>query len=749
MSDNSDAVVGLLAEPVRRWIHRQNWTRLRDVQKQAIPAILAGGDVVVAARTAAGKTEAVMLPLLTRLFERRERGADGFGILYVSPLKALINDQWRRLEELCEICETPLHRWHGDVSSADKRRARERPSGLLLITPESLEASLVRRGREVVALFGRAEAVVIDELHAFIGAERGVQLQSILSRIETAIGARPIDRIGLSATLGDMRLAAMALRPGAEKPISIVEGKDPGNGLKLQIRGYEIPNIAQGTGRILAGDDEAGEEPPLAPRPVVEDLFRVLRGRTNLLFAGSRQKVEIYADALRVESEAHGAPNEFFPHHGNLSKAEREAVEMRLREDPRPTTAVATTTLELGIDIGDVETVAQIGPGSSVASLRQRLGRSGRRPGKPAILRIYVVEEGSRGGHPLDRLRLGLVQSIAMIEALREGWCEPPVPRGLHLSTLIHQILAAILQTGGLTAAAAYRLLCERGAFRTIDKKLFAELLRAMAAPERSLIEQSKEGLLMIGSGGERLTESHEFYSVFVTEQGYRILHDGRVLGEYPSSSMIAPGQSLIFSGRRWRVAAVDPRAKVIEVQPHSSGRPPRFDNQAGGVHGDIVATMRRILLSTDVPSYLDEGADRLLREARAAAQELELGCRSIVAVGPGSLILPWVGTKQLVSLALALKAKGVDASPLPHAIELPRTSPEDAVQLLESLAAEPALSADAITECLSQPCRAKFDEFLPPHLMRLLAAVEYLDLASVPETAGAVIGKIPVASPQ
>lgn len=329
-----------------------------------------------------------------------------------------------------------------------------------------------------------------------------------------------------------------------------------------------------------------------------------------------------------------------------------------------------------------------------------------------------------------------------MIEALSDGWCEPPVPMGLHLSTLIHQILAAILQTGGLTASAAYRLLCARGAFRTVEKGLFAELLRAMAAPERSLIEQTTNGLLMIGAGGERLTESHEFYSVFATEQDYRILHEGRVLGAYPASSMIAPGQSLIFSGRRWRVAEVDPRAKAIMVQPHASGRPPRFDSPVGGVHGHIVAAMRRILLGTYVPAYLDDGADRLLRDARAAAQELELGCRSIIAVGAGSLILPWVGAKQLVSLTLALKAKEVDASPLPHAIELPNTTPEEAVQLLESLAAEPPPSADAITARVSRPCRAKFDEFLPPDLLRLVTAVEHLDIGSIPETARGVIGK-------
>jgi len=737
--------VELLAEPIRRWIFHQNWSHLRDVQEKAIPKILAGGDVVISARTAAGKTEAAMLPLLTRLLARRTEGADGFGIVYVSPLKALINDQHRRLEGLCATCEIAIHRWHGDVSASDKKRARDRPSGVLLITPESLEATLVRRGREVVPLFGLVEAFVIDELHAFIGTERGIQLQSILSRLEIATGKRMIDRVGLSATLGDMRLAAAALRPGEASSVEIVEGRDAGSALKVQIRGYEIPREEKQTALFVNSNtiDDVEDASSLAPKPVVVDLLRALRGRVNLLFAGSRSNVEIYADALRAESERLGFPNEFFPHHGSLSKSEREAVETRLRDDPRPTTAVATTTLELGIDIGDVETVAQIGPGTSVASLRQRLGRSGRRPGKPAILRIFVLEDkASRGGHPLDRLRLGLIQSIAMVEALREGWCEPPATQGLHLSTLIHQILALIMQTGGLTASATYRILCERGAFRTVDKGLFADLLRAMATPERRLIEQSPDKLLMIGADGERLTESHEFYTVFVTEQDFRVVHDGRNLGVYPASSPLAPGQSLIFGGRRWRILEIDALAKVILVKPNPSGRPPKFGSDWSGLHDHIVSIMRKLLLSDDLPHYLDNGAKHLLSEAHDAARELSLDTQSIIQVGEGCLLLPWVGTKKLCSLTLALNAREVEAATVGHAIELPKINVEAARVMLERIAREGAPPAGTLAERVAKPARAKFDAYLPADLMQLVTVVEQLDVASIPETAQALIAR-------
>jgi ATP-dependent Lhr-like helicase len=738
--------VALLAEPVRRWIHQQGWTRLRDVQAKAIPAVLAGGDVMISARTAAGKTEAALLPLLTRLILRTEGGASGFGVVYVSPLKALINDQHRRLEGLCEACDIPLHRWHGDVSASDKKRARDQPGGVLLITPESLEATLVRRGREIARLFGGLEAFVIDELHAFIGTERGIQLQSLLSRIEQATKRDLIDRIGLSATLGDVQIACAAMRPRPSKPVAVVEGLDQGSGVKLQVRGYLMPRAepekpdADGLQSETGEDVDPQDAPPIVPPQVAADLFRLLRGRSNLLFAGSRANVEAYADALRDLSERNALPNEFFAHHGSLSKHEREHLETRLRDDPRPTTAVATTTLELGIDIGDVETIAQIGPGVSVASMRQRLGRSGRREGKPAIMRIFVLEKDIRkGDHPLDALRLDLVQSIAMVGSLAAGWCEPPSRQGLHLSTLLHQILALIVQTGGLTATAAFRALCKQGAFVTVDKPLFIALLKAMAAPERALIEQSPDGLLMVGKGGERLTESYEFYTVFATEQEYRLVHEAKTLGTYPISITVAVGQTIIFTGRRWRIERIDDDARVIEVKPARRADPPKFNGLWGGVHDHIVAVMKNVLAGEAVPDYLDEAARTLLGQAREAFRAHELTRRSTIPYGRGTLLLPWVGTKKLTTLALAFNALEMDASTLGHAIELSDHAPEAVMRVLGRMALEPPPPPEMIAAKAAKPHRAKFDPLLPADLMNLVTVVEQLDIGSVPAVAAEV----------
>ena len=475
-SDGPDAAsraFDLLAEPVRRWVYDQRWQSLRDAQEAAIPVLLAGtADVIIAAATAAGKTEAAFLPICSRLASEPAPGP-GTRVLYVAPLKALINDQYDRLSGLCERMEIPVHRWHGDVPGSKKSAFLKRPDGILLITPESLEALFVVRGPAVGGLLAALQYVVVDELHAFLGTERGAQLRSLLHRVELAIRRR-VPRVGLSATLGDMSLAADALRPGQPENVQCIASPSGGQDLSVQIRGY----------LTMPQENNQNDEAP-DQQQIAADLFRVLRGRDNLVFTNSRATTELYAARLRDMCEAAGAPNEFFPHHGSLSRELREDVEAALKDRGRPTTAVATTTLEMGIDIGSVQSVAQLGAPPSVAALRQRLGRSGRR-GEPAVLRVYVTEPLVDARTTLaDELRAELIQSIATLELLQAGWCEPPDQDALHLSTLIQQLLSAIAQHGGITAAAGYRALCGPGSpFTAVTQAQFGSLLRDLGARE-------------------------------------------------------------------------------------------------------------------------------------------------------------------------------------------------------------------------------------------------------------------------
>ncbi|MBF0325549.1 MAG: DEAD/DEAH box helicase [Alphaproteobacteria bacterium] len=718
---------GLLHPAVRRWIWGRNWTALRDIQDAAIPLLLAGDkDVLISAATAGGKTEAAFLPIVSAIADDR---APGFKALYVGPLKALINDQFRRLESLCEEAEVPVWRWHGDVSAATKRKARERPDGIVLITPESLEALFVRRGADMARLFAGLRYVVIDELHAFIGAERGVQMQSLLARLETVVG-RVVPRVGLSATLGDLGLAAECLRPGDGAGVRILESIADGRELRVQVRGY-----------VSQAPTDSKQEPPSARHDIARHLFEKLRGSHNLIFAGSRGAVELYADALRRLSEDMGLPNEFFPHHGNLSRDLREAVEERLKDGSLPTSAVCTTTLELGIDIGEVESVAQIGAPRSIAALRQRLGRSGRRAGKPAVLRLYVEEpELTARSNPLDTLRLDIVQSVAAIRLLIDGWCEPPSPFTLHLSTMAHQVLAVIAQHGGVKPGRAFSQLCRSGPFRAVDQGLFAALLRSLGSPEHRLIEQAPDGTLMLGEVGERLVEHYGFYAVFETPEEYRVVAHGRLLGSLPVDSPMMPEMMIVFAGRRWRVLAVHTEEKVLEVEPAPGGLPPTFQGgEAGPLHDRLVAEMQAVFAQGEMPAFLDTAGKALLAEGRAAWRRLDLDRVRLVADGKQTLLFPWAGTRRRDSLFLAFHAIGLKAETrgIVIAIEADAASVTDA---LACLAAGPAPDAMVLARAVQTKDVDKYDRYLDDDLLCRTWAAARIDAQCVPRLAAEIL---------
>ena len=646
-SSRSSAAFGDLAEPVQRWVWDREITKLYPIQEQAIRTILhSQNDLIIAAPTAGGKTEAAFLPLISEAY--RAPNASGFDLLYVGPLRALINDQVERLEDLCRHTEIPVHAWHGDIATSRKDRAKRDPRGILLITPESLEAWFVLRGMEVGAAFGQVKAVVIDELHALLDNERGIHVRSLLTRLEIAAGRR-IRRIGLSATLGEMDLAKSYLRPEAAADVELIESERRGN-LKVQVRGY-----------VVSANDDEPEATESSQRAVAGHLFETLRGETNLIFAGSRRNVELYADALRRLSETMRVPLEFFPHHSSLSRGHRLAIEERLKSN-RPTTAVCTSTLELGIDIGSIESIAQIGPPFSVASLRQRLGRSGRRKGQSAVLRMYAIEtDMGAEAHLADRLRLGLVQCVAMVELLKKRWIEPPLPQALHLSTFVHQVLSVIAERGGVQAAVLYDVLCRKGPFRLIGQQQFMRILRHLGRQEVALIEQARDGSILLGQRGERVVEHYSWYAVFQTPQEYRIVCEGKTLGTLPVNPGLSEGTHIIFVGRRWRVTAVHTESKVLEVVADTKGKVPKFAGTGGLVHDRVIQEMQVVLKSQDQYDYLNEPARKVLSWARDEFRLLGLNARALITQPEenAAIVATWSGSIKNATLAVVLESMG------------------------------------------------------------------------------------------
>ena len=719
----------LLAAPVRRWIWDQGWESLHDIQERAIPLLLNGeADVIIAAATAGGKTEAAFLPLISSVLE--EPGGSGFDLVYVGPLRALINDQFGRLEDLCARTELAVHPWHGDIGRGVKQRARQAPSGVLLITPESLEALFVLRGLEIPRLFRSTRAVVVDELHALLDNERGIHLRSLLTRMELSVGRR-IRRIGLSATLGEMESARTYLRPEASEAVQLLESESAAGELRVQLRGY-LKKAEQAT------NGPSGEEAVAAQRAVARHLFDRLRGSRNLVFAGSRQNVEWYADALRVMSERARVPVEFFPHHANLDRMHRTDLEKRLKTHAAAT-AVCTSTLELGIDIGAIKCVAQIGPPFSVASLRQRLGRSGRRRGEAAVLRMYAIEDEPGGNcHPIDRLHLRLVRSIAMVELLIEKWCEPPAPQALHLSTLTHQILSVIAEHGGARAQQLFVTLCVRGPFRRVDAGLFARLLRRLGEKEVALVEQAPDGVLLLGSRGERIVEHYSFYAVFQTPEEFRITHNGKTLGTLPVSMVLAPNMTIVFSGRRWRIKAIHDKEKEIEVVADRTGRPPSFGGSGGLIHDKVVEKMRAVLGGTHVPMYLDRNCVRMLDDARHQYRRLRLHARRICETGERSrLVATWAGTVKTSTLALVLRAKGYRTTVHDGFIDLDHEDNVEPVEAaLRQIAGSTPVDAESVLSGEQNLIVEKYDRFLDDKLLREETTHSRIDLCALPALA-------------
>lgn len=723
-----------LDERIQRWIWSEGWTALRDAQEKAIPALIdADRDVIVAAATAAGKTEAAFFPILTHMLRHEP---DIGSVLYIGPLKALINDQWSRLSELCESLDIPVVAWHGDIAASKKHRFVKDSRGVLLITPESLEALFVRRGTAMPGLMSRLRYVVIDELHAFIGSERGKQLQSLLHRLERTVGRR-LPLVGLSATLGDMGLAASFLRPDGASSVELIVAKSGGQELKVLIKGYveKPPRVEE------APDIEAPDMEDLvkgSTLEVAEQLYKALRGSNNLVFPNSRRQVEIYADLLRGACERNNVPNEFWPHHGSLSKEFREEAERALKDGTKPATAICTTTLELGIDIGSVKSVCQIGPPPSVASLRQRLGRSGRRKGEPAILRGYCIEPELNPKSGLsDCLREGLVQSIAMVRLLIRGWFEPPRVDGLHASTLVQQLLSVLAERGGATAAELWASLVKDGAFSNITRDDFVLLLRHLG--DKQLLIQDSSGLLLHGELGEKLVNLYEFYAAFASDEEFRIVCDGRLLGSLPVSHPLVPSQRIIFGGKRWRVIDVDSEKKIIVVAPDKGGTPPAFDGGAGMVHDVVRQEMRQVLMEANPVPFLDAGAAALLNEAREFYQLADLSNNWLFTKGNDAVLLTWRGDWVNDGLAMLLANVGLSATNEGVALTVSGISPDRLSDALADIAELPAPDPIQVLAEAKNLLREKWDWALPEPLLRRSFASLHLDLVGAQALAQAL----------
>lgn len=626
-----------LAPFIQDYIYRHKWNELRPVQIAAAQAIFdTDSHLLLASATASGKTEAAFFPILTLL---SEQPSTSVGVLYIGPLKALINDQFQRLELLLNEAEIPVWPWHGDVSQTKKSQLLKRPSGILQITPESLESMLMNRSTQLGRLFSDLRFVVIDEVHAFIGTDRGGQVLCLLQRLARYTNTHP-RRIGLSATLGDYTVAQKWLAAGTDRPVFTPDVGTEARTVRIAVEHfYELGK--EGLGVSLSN----------------QYVYEASRDRKALIFANRRDDVEHVVADLRQITEREGLPDTIFAHHGSISAPLREVAEQAMREPDRAAVVAATVTLELGIDIGQLERVIQLDAPGSVASFVQRLGRSGR--GSAPAEMWFVCRDPSPQPEDvfLDRIPWGLLQSIAIIELYREErFIESREDDPCPYSLLYHQTMSTLASCGELTPRALAQRVLTLSPFSGITQEDYRILLRHLLLIDH--IQETESRGLIIGLNGERVVRDFHFYAVFPYDEEFRVVDGSSEIGTIPFSPPI--GERFALAGQSWVVVDLDEKGKSVYVKKIAGKASISFLGQSGDVHERIVQRVRRILQEEVDYPYLQRTACERLSEARMVTKTTGLVTQSIVEMGGNQYaILPWVGSKAVRTLGRYIRQYG------------------------------------------------------------------------------------------
>ena len=719
---------------VQDFIYRSGWESLRAIQVAAGDAVFnTDENVLLTASTASGKTEAAFFPILTLFSEDMPRSV---GAIYIGPLKALINDQFLRLNELCEEAGIPVWHWHGDVSQSHKARMLKKPSGILQITPESLEAMLLRKHADIPRLFGDLRFIVIDEVHSLMRGDRGGQTLCLIERLCALAGVNP-RRIGLSATIGDPQSTGAFLASGTGRGTVVPKIEAKGTRWRLSMEHFYVQGPQASEGKTVEAQpvlDDATDAAPQYADPGIGYIFEHTRGKKCLVFVNSREECEAVTTTLRQYCESRHEPDRFLIHHGNLSASYRETAEELMKDDSQNQTTVTTATLELGIDIGRLERAFQIDAPFMVSSFLQRLGRTGRRDQPPEMW--FVIREDM----PEVRAMLPttvpwkLLQGIALVQLyLEERWVEPPKLDRLPFSLLYHQTMSTLASCGELTAAQLAERVLTLSMFRRISRDDYRELLRHLIETEQ--IQRTDEGGLIVGLAGERVINSFKFYAVFQESEEYTVRCGSQELGTIVSPPPV--GEKLALAGHVWIVEEVDHKRRLIYCEPVKGKVPAYFGECPGDIHTHVLERMRRVLSEDRQYPYLMENAVARLAQARSSAHSSGVAQMPLVCLGGNMWCLfPWLGTYAFFALERFLKRRCKDRlglssldSSRPYFIQFKmKADPETFFEVLWDEAEKPIDPMELVYDG-EVPIFEKYDEYVPASLVRKGFAYGILDI--------------------
>ncbi|MBR5308081.1 MAG: DEAD/DEAH box helicase [Clostridia bacterium] len=620
MQDNSTR----LAPFIKEYVFRNGWQGLRPVQNEAIGVILDTKDnLLLSCGTSSGKTEAAFFPILTQI---EKMPKDGVSVLYIAPLKALINDQFERITYLCKSAGISVYHRHGDVSSRNKEEFTESPSGILQITPESLESLLICHGTKIRNIFRNLKFVVIDELHALLGTDRGGQVLCQISRIMKIAEVNP-RLVGLSATVGSTESACRMLSKCNDR--STVCPSFGGEKLDVSLL-YEYFED------IHARD---------------EFIYDAVKKKNSLVFSNSREETEKITASLRDISAKRHDNGDIFIHHGNISASLRHDAEKALKSPSRHTVVCATSTLELGIDIGRLERVVSLGTPNTVSSFLQRLGRSGRRGNTPEMLSVFTYESEKDNADRYDILPFELLQGIAIVELYRrERFVESAKEKKYPYSLLAHQTLSVLASSiEGLSLPELARTVLTLAPFSGISSEDYKLLLSHLYA--KGNIDRCDDGKVILGLGAEKMINSFKFYAVFKEEVNYTVRdEDGKEIGEIPEA--VSPGGKFSLAGRVWICERLDSEQRIIYARAAKGKLSSFWRGSLTGIDDKIAEYVKKILSEDEIYPYLGKNAARVLTSARKLAKDNGLLDYPMHKLDDDLyIILPWFGSSAMNTL--------------------------------------------------------------------------------------------------
>ncbi|GAC1657033.1 MAG: DEAD/DEAH box helicase [Vulcanimicrobiaceae bacterium] len=673
-----------LAHGVQRWIDNHSWNEWTPIQAKAIPQILDGKGALIVAPTASGKTEAAILPMISEISRLR---LPPIALLYISPLRALINDQTRRAQLLLEENGLEVGWWHSDLGPAQRKKMLKAPPHALFTTPESVEVILSSEGYGHGALLGNVHFVLIDEIHAFASDDRGAQLMSLLARLEVE-KKTPLTRVALSATVTNPQGIVRWMR--SENPAAPA----------IEVLHDDTARVRRiGVGFLQQGDDPA-KQTPTEQRNLVSVLRKHLEGKRGIVFVNSRADAEKLTFLLR-ETDIPA-----MVHHGSIHKEERARVEAHFRIEG-PKVIVATSTLELGIDIGDLDLIVQLGPPHTASSLLQRLGRSGRRGDAESVCVMYA--------HSLEALPVAL----AVGELALEGAVEELIPDTTCLHVLFHQVLQFLRERVRADRAEIARTLLAAGSFRDIDELEYDDLIDDMLAD--GYLQRERDWLTLGPQTEKRFGRMNyrDFYAVFETETEWTVRTDQEVIGTIDRRYPVGRDREtyLILAGRSWRVKNIDETHLVLVVEPAKRVAVPKWHSLGPGPSFEVM--QRTYALICGQSGVLETPAHtRLLAPEREDARAQGYDPQTVVfeADREDTSIVTYFGStlNQYLSMLLLGEMEIDRLRATPTALRFRGPSVPEVAERLSALLADPQRRVAALDSALPHVREVQVGRFWP-----------------------------------